>query len=145
MISVKDILRNKSKEVWQIGPDATVYEALELLADKDIGALPVVADGKLAGMFSERDYARKVILHGKNSRETSVGELMSSPVITIGPDEPIERCMLLMTDHHIRHLPVLEAGAMVGLVSIGDVLKAMIDDQRVAIRDLENYITGRRD
>ena len=144
MICVRDILRERrTGEVWQIERTATVYQALEQLAAHDIGALPVVENGKLVGIFSERDYARKVILHGKSSREATVGELMSSPVTTVGPGDTVETCMALMTTRRIRHLPVMENDQMIGLVSIGDIVKAVIDDQRVAIRDLENYVTGR--
>jgi CBS domain-containing protein len=139
---VRDILRNKSGQVWRIGPQATVYEALQVMADRDIGALPVIEGGELIGMFSERDYARKVILQGRTSHTTRVGELMSHPVYTVGPAQSVEDCMVMMTNRHIRHLPVLENGDLIGLVSIGDILKAMIDDQRVLIRDLEAYITS---
>ncbi len=144
MISVRHVLQSKSSDVWTIGPDATVSEALEVLADKDIGALPVVSDGKVAGMFSERDYARKVILMGKSSQTTMVGELMSHPVFSVKPEDSIEACMKLMTDKHVRHLPVLQEGALVGLVSIGDLMKAIIDDQQSFITSLEGYITGVR-
>ncbi len=144
MLRVHDLLRNKVSEVWTIEPQATVYRALEVMADKDIGALPVMEGGQLVGMFSERDYARKVSLHNKSSRATTVGELMSYPVISIGPSETIETCMTLMTNHRVRHLPVLEDGRLTGMVSIGDILKAIISDQNVMIRDLENYIAGAR-
>jgi len=123
------------------------YKALELMAEKNIGALPVVDaenGDRLIGMFSERDYARKVILKGKSSQVTPVAELMSQPVTGVSPDDTIETCMELMTARHIRHLPVLEDGRLVGLVSIGDVLKATISEQKVLIRDLENYIVGAR-
>ncbi len=144
MLRVHDLLRNKGAEVWTIEPQATVYRALEVMADKDIGALPVVEGGRLVGMFSERDYARKVSLHNKSSRATTVGELMSHPVISVGHDETIETCMTLMTNHRVRHLPVLEDGKLTGMISIGDILKAIISDQNVMIRDLENYIAGAR-
>jgi signal-transduction protein with cAMP-binding, CBS, and nucleotidyltransferase domain len=144
MTCVREILREKPAGVWTIEPQALVYTALELMADKNIGALPVVEAGQMVGMFSERDYARKVILKGRSSRATTVGELMSYPVITVGPDETIETCMQLMTARHIRHLPVLENDKLVGVVSIGDILKAIIVNQQVMIRDLENYITGAR-
>jgi CBS domain-containing protein len=124
-----------------------VYKALELMAEKNIGALPVVdaeSGGTLIGMFSERDYARKVILKGKSSQATTVSELMSSPVTTVGPDDTIETCMELMTTRHIRHLPVIDHGQMIGIVSIGDVLNALVREQRVLIKDLENYIVGAR-
>jgi CBS domain-containing protein len=142
MMLVRDILRSKSGQVWRIGPQSTVYEALEMMADRDVGALLVVEGGEPVGMFSERDYARKVMLQGRTSQTTTVGELMSHPVFTVGPAETIENCMLTMTNRRIRHLPVLEHGRLIGLVSIGDILKAMIDDQQVLIDDLEAYITS---
>jgi CBS domain-containing protein len=144
MMRVLDLLQGKTAAVWTVEPSATVYQALEVLAAKDIGALPVVENGRLLGMFSERDYARKVSLHNKSSRATTVGELMSHPVIGVSPSETIETCMSLMTNHRIRHLPVLEDGRLTGMVSIGDILKAIISDQSVLIRDLENYIVGAR-
>ncbi len=140
MILVKDMLRHKAAAVWSIGCKATIYEALELLAAKDIGALPVLDEDRLVGIFSERDYARNVVLKGKSSRETRVEELMQHPVVTVGPDETIDTCMALMTDRHIRHLPVLERDRLVGLISIGDVVKAIITDQKLYIKDLEKYI-----
>lgn len=144
MISVRHVLQSKPSEFWTIGPDATVYQALELLADKDIGALPVVADGNLIGMFSERDYARKVILMGKTSQTTTVGELMSRPVFSVGPQDSIESCMRLMTEKRIRHLPVMEGDRLAGIVSMRDLMAAIIDDQQSMITSLEGYITGVR-
>ena len=140
-MNVKDILRYKPN-VWTIGPEATVYRALEYMAEKNIGAVPVVTEDSLVGIFSERDYARKCILMGRSSRETLVSELMSSPVITIPPELSVEECLALMTERQIRHLPVMQDDRMIGIVSIGDIGKAMIAEQRVAIRDLEGYITG---
>ena len=142
MMLVRDILRGKPGQVWRIGPQSTVYEALQMMADRDIGALPVVEGGQLIGMFSERDYARKVVLQGRSSQTATVGELMSHPVYWVGPAETIETCMVTMTNRRIRHLPVLEDGRLIGLVSIGDILKAMITDQRMLIDDLEHYITS---
>ncbi|OIO90282.1 MAG: hypothetical protein AUK03_13280 [Anaerolineae bacterium CG2_30_64_16] len=142
MFTVRQLLGTKSGNVWTIAPEASVYEALQWMADKNVGALPVVEAGRLVGVFSERDYARKVVLLGKSSRETAVGELMSHPVYYVRPEQAIEACMTLMTEKRIRHLPVLEDGALVGIVSIGDVLKAIISHQEVVIRDLEHYITG---
>ena len=147
MTYVRQLLQGKPVEVWHVGPRDMVYKALELMAEKNIGALPVVdaeSGGKLLGMFSERDYARKVILKGKSSQATTVSELMSSPVTTVGPDDTIGTCMELMTKRHIRHLPVIDHGQMIGLVSIGDVLDALVREQRVLIKDLENYIVGAR-
>ncbi len=144
MTCVNDLLRGKPAEVWTVGPNVTVYQALELMAEKNIGAMPVVDDGKLVGMFSERDYARKVTLMGKSARVTTVHELMSHPVYSVGPDETIETCMELMTNQRIRHLPVLEGEQMIGLVSIGDILRALVANQQVLIRDLQNFINGGR-
>jgi CBS domain-containing protein len=144
MTFVREALQNKPAGVWTVGPQVTVYRALEIMAEKNVGAMPVVDDGKLVGMFSERDYARKVSLLGKSSHATAVKEVMSHPVYCVGPDESIETCMSLMTNQHIRHLPVLEGDRLTGLVSIGDVLKAMIASQEVLIKDLQNYIAGVR-
>lgn len=142
MITIKEILRYKP-DVWTIEPDATVYRALELMAEKNVGALPVVQDGRLVGIFSERDYARKCILLGRFSKDTLVSELMSSPVITATPDTTVYQCMAIMTEKRIRHLPVVEGEKLIGIVTIGDVGKAIISEQEVAIRSLEGYITGR--
>jgi CBS domain-containing protein len=142
MITVRKIMTSKGRDVWTISPHATAYEALQLMAEKDIGALPVIDDGQLVGVFSERDYARKVILKGKSSKETTVGELMTKPVFYITPDRTIEDCMALMTAIRGRHLPVIDNGRVIGVVSIGDVVNTIITEQKVAIRDLQNYITG---
>jgi len=142
MTTVRQLLQRKPPGVWTIGPEATVYEVLALMAEMNIGAVPVIEGDVLTGIFSERDYARKVILMGRSSRETTVGELMSHPVVTVSPDIPIEGCMALMTDRHFRHLPVVEEGRLIGIVSIGDIGKAIIADQRIFIHDLERYITG---
>lgn len=144
MTFVRDLLRGKPAEVWIIGPRDMVYKALQLMAEKNVGALPVVQDGELIGMFSERDYARKLILKGKTSQATAVEELMSHPVFCVGLDDTIETCMELMTTQRIRHLPVCGDGGLIGMVSIGDVLKAVIASQQVMIQDLENYIVGAR-
>jgi CBS domain-containing protein len=143
MITVKDLLANKrSAGVWRIAPDATVYQALELMAEKNIGALLVMEDDRLVGVFSERDYARKCVLKGRNSRDTRVAELMSAPVIYVQPEQSAEHCLAIMTQRQIRHLPVVEGGAVIGVVSIGDVGKAIISDQQEALKDLVTYITG---
>jgi CBS domain-containing protein len=144
MTFVRELLQSKPAQVWTIRRTATVFEALELMAEKNIGALPVMDDGDLVGMFSERDYARKVILMGKSSRNTTVGELMSSPVYCVGPDETLETCMELMTRQRIRHLPVCGDGELSGLISIGDLLKVVIANQQALINDLENFIVGAR-
>lgn len=140
-ITIKQVLRSKGNGYWWISPGATAYEALETMADKNIGAILVVEKGKLVGVFSERDYARKVILKGKSSKMTTVGELMSSPPITADPGLTLRECMMLMTANHIRHLPIFESGTLIGVVSIGDVVNAIITGQQEQIEELENYIT----
>lgn len=142
MNSVRDLLRYKPSDVWTIGPYATVFQALELMAEKNVGALPVLQEGKLVGMFSERDYARKCILMGRHSRETRVVELMSAPVVTADPTMTVEECLEVMTNRKLRHLPVIEGGELTGMVTIGDIGKWIISEQRTAIRDLEGFITG---
>ena len=142
MTTVRDILRAKGSEIWSVSPDATVFSALELMAEKNVGALVVLHGGKLAGIFSERDYARKVILKGKASKDTSVEEIMTSEVTTVFPWQSVDECMALMTDKRVRHLPVFEEENLVGLISIGDVVKAVISEREFTIRQLENYITG---
>jgi CBS domain-containing protein len=142
MYTVHQLLQAKGNHVWSIEPDATVYQALQSMAEKNVGAMLVVQGGKLVGIFSERDYARKVILQGKSSKTTSVGEVMTREVLYISPDDTIENCMALMTAKRTRHLPVLEHGELVGLVSIGDVVKEIIRDREFTIRELERYITG---
>jgi CBS domain-containing protein len=144
MKTVHQILQSKGYEIWGIDPDATVYDALKLLAEKNIGALPVVRGGTLVGIFSERDYARKVILRGRHSKDTAVLEVMTQKPICVAPSDSIEACMALMTANHIRHLPVLEGGRLVGVVSIGDVVKGIIVEQQSTISHLENFITGKR-
>ena len=140
---VSDILNNKGHGYLGMPPGATAYAALEVMADHGVGALLVIEDGgKLVGVFSERDYARKVILKGKSSRTTTVGELMSSPPICASPELTIGECMVLMNSNHIRHLPVLSNGEIVGVVSIGDVVGAIIRSQEATITQLESYITG---
>lgn len=141
-ITVKHVLRRKGNGYWGIAPEATAYEALEMMADKGVGALLVIDDKKLVGVFSERDYARKVILKGKSSKTTAVSDLMSSPPITASPELTLHDCMRLMTDNHVRHLPVLQHGTLIGVVSIGDVVNAIISEQAGEIEELENYIAG---
>jgi len=144
MATIREILnaRPKPGEIWTATPETTVFEALEMMADKDVGALVVVKDGKVVGIFSERDYARKVILKGKSSREMRVAELMSAPVLYVRPDQGIQDCMALMTRRHVRHLPVLEGDELVGIVTIGDVVKEVISAQGETIEHLEQYIRG---
>jgi CBS domain-containing protein len=140
-VTVRDMLRGKSS-VYAVGPGDTVYDALQLMADKNIGAVIVRSDQKLEGIFSERDYARKVILLGKTSRETLVKEIMTSPVISIEPDWTADQCMALMTEKRVRHLPIIEQNLVIGVISIGDVVRAVVDDQQFTIRSLERYITS---
>jgi CBS domain-containing protein len=139
---VHTILANKGTAIWSVRPEATVYEALTLLAEKDVGALLVISEGKLTGVFSERDYARKVALLGKRSRELRVGEIMTSPVITVTREHTIKECMRIVTEHHIRHLPVVDGEELVGVVSIGDLVNAIISAQADTIQHLSNYISG---
>ncbi|HEV2915124.1 MAG TPA: CBS domain-containing protein [Pyrinomonadaceae bacterium] len=142
MITIKDVLQSKGHEVLSVSPDATVYEALRIMAEKNVGALVVLDGEAVAGIMSERDYARKVILHGKSSREMRVGEIMTSKVYYMRPEQNLQDCMTQMTDKHVRHLPVIEDERLVGIISIGDVVKAIIADQEDTIKLLENYITG---
>ena len=143
MITVSRLLETKPESVWTIRQDAMAYEALRIMEDKDIGALLVLnKEGELIGIFSERDYARKVILKGRSSRETPVSELMSEVVYSVCPGHTINDCMAVMTGGRVRHLPVLDNGKLIGVVSIGDVVSAIISDQETTIKDLENYITG---
>ena len=146
MKRVRDVLEHKTKEVYSISPKAAVYDALTLMAEKQIGALMVIGDkGKVAGIISERDYARKVILKGRASRDTTVPEIMTpaSEMYTVKPENTVEECMVLMTAKHVRHLPVFDGDAFVGVVSIGDVVKAIISEQETLIEQLSNYITGK--
>ena len=140
---VSTILRQKGREVWSVSPDASVYHAIEMMADKGIGALLVLADDKLVGVVSERDYARKVILKGKSSKQTLVKEIMTSPVIVATPQHTVDDCMALMTTKRIRHLPVVEDDTIVAVVSIGDLVQWIISKQQETIHQLEDYVTGK--
>jgi CBS domain-containing protein len=142
MTTVRKLLESKPLDTWTIEPGATAYEALQVMAEKNVGALLVVENDELTGVFSERDYARKVILKGKSSKNTTVGELMTHPVYYVTPDMTIGDCMALMTEGRVRHLPVMEDRRVVGVVSIGDVVNRIITEQQITIRDLESYITG---
>lgn len=142
MNHVRNILKNKGSNVWTISPRNTVYQALEMMADKDVGALLVMDNKKVVGVFSERDYARKVILKGKSSVNTTVGELMSKNVFYVTPDDTIDECMAIMSEKRIRHLPVIENEELLGLVSIGDVVNHVISHQEFKIQELKKYITG---
>lgn len=141
---VIEILKTKGHDVWTVSPDSTVYNALQVMADKNVGALMVLERDEVVGVFSERDYARKVILKGKASKDTLVREIMSTELVWVRPDQTIEVCMNLMTNKRIRHLAVLDEGRLVGVISIGDVVKAIISEQEFTIQQLEHYITGGR-
>lgn len=142
MKKVNDILKIKGNDVWSIAPDASVYDAIHLMTDKKVGALTVIEDSKLVGMISETDYTRNVILKGRSSQNTSVKEIMTTQVLYVQPEQDIEDCMVLMTEKRTRHLPVLDEGKLIGLISIGDVVKSIIDEQQFTIEQLEHYITG---
>ena len=139
-ITLSEILDRKGRNVWSVSPTNTAYEALELMADKDVGAVVVIDADKVIGMFSERDYARKVILMGKSSRETAVSELMSGDVCFVHPWNNISECMNMMTERRFRHLPVIDNDKLVGIVSIGDVVKAVISEQEYQINELKGYV-----
>jgi CBS domain-containing protein len=142
MVLVKHLLGQKGSEVWSIDAEAPVLEAIQVMADKHVGALPVTRNGELVGVISERDYARKVILLGRSSVETRVSQIMSSPVITVTPDLDVRQCMQLVTHKRIRHLPVIDGGRMVGVISIGDLVRAVIEEQEHTIEQLERFIAG---
>ncbi|MGD1043895.1 MAG: CBS domain-containing protein [Bacteroidota bacterium] len=144
MTTVRSVLHAKDNNIWSIAPDVIVFDALKIMAEKNIGALLVVQKEKVVGIFSERDYARKIVLKGESSHTTAVKDVMTSGVLSVHPEQSIDECMALMTNKHVRHLPVLENGNLIGLISIGDVVKAIISEHEYTIKQLENYITGSR-
>ena len=142
MLRVKHLLARKGPEIWSIDSDEPVLAAIQMMADHHVGALPVLRDGQLAGIISERDYARKVILLRRSSAETPVWQIMSSPVVTVGPEDAVRHCMEGVTEQRIRHLPVVDDGHMIGMISIGDLVRAVIEEQQETIEQLERFITG---
>ena len=141
-VPISALLHQKGPVMWSIPPDATVYEAVKLMADKNVGSLLVLSDGKLVGLFTERDYARKIVLQGKSSKETRVREIFTGVVITVKPQDSVEDCMKLMTENRVRHLPVVEKENVVGIVSIGDLVNWTISAQDAQIAQMEQYIAG---
>jgi len=142
MRTVRQLISSKGGEIYSIEPDAPVLAAIRMMSERHVGALLVMSEGQLRGIISERDYARKVILRGRSSAETLVSEVMSDEVETVGPDRTVHGCMKLMTDKRIRHLPVMDQGTLIGVVSIGDLVKAVIEDQQEEISQLQSYISG---
>jgi CBS domain-containing protein len=142
MLRVNHLLARKGREVWSVDADQPVLEAIQIMADRRVGALPVTRGGELVGVVSERDYARKVILLGRSSAETPVWQIMSSPVVSVAPGDSVKHCMELMTERRIRHLPVVESGDMIGMISIGDLVRAVIEEQQETIEQLEKFISG---
>lgn len=142
MLRVKHLLSVKGNQVWCVDAEDPVMRAIEIMADKHIGALPVMRGTELVGIVSERDYARKVILHGRSSAETSTWEIMTAPVVTVTPDASVHDCMQLVTEQRVRHLPVVEKGQLVGIVSIGDLVRAVIEEQQETITQLERFIAS---
>jgi CBS domain-containing protein len=143
-MTVENVLHVKGNNIWSVAPEATVFDAIKIMAEKNIGALLVMQKEKVVGIFSERDYARKIVLKGESSHTTAVKDVMTSEILFVNPEQTIEECMALMTSKYIRHLPVLANGKLVGLISIGDVVKAIISEHEYTIKLLENYITGSR-
>jgi CBS domain-containing protein len=142
LIPVSSLLHHKGSAVWHVSPEATVFDAIKLMADKNIGALPVMSHGMLVGIFTERDYTRKIALMGKTSKDTRVMEVLSEGVICVSPNDSVEECMRLMTGHRIRHLPVVEGKKVLGIISIGDLVNWIISAQNSAIEQMEQYIAG---
>jgi len=141
-IHISEILSQKGGVVWSVSPEATVLEAIQMMADKNVGALLVTKDNSLVGIISERDYTRKVVLKGRSSKDTPVREIISGKIVSVSPDHSVEECMRLMTEHRIRHLPVVQGTRILGVISIGDLVNSIISHQTSAIQQLETYITG---
>ena len=142
MNTIGHLLKSKGNDILSVEPNATVFEALQIMSENNVGALLVIHKGKLVGVFSERDYARKIILKGKQSKDTSVSELMTKEVLYINPQSTIQDCLVVMSTKHIRHMPVLEEEKLIGIVTIGDIVKQIISEQKTTIQELEQYITG---
>ena len=142
MITVGELLNRKGHGVWSVSPEDTVFDAIKMMGEKSVGALTVLKDGVLVGMLSERDYARQVILKGRTSKETKVKEIMTSQIYYTFPDQTADACMIVMTERRIRHLPVLKDDELIGMISIGDLVKSIIAEQKFIIEQLEHYITG---
>ena len=142
MTLINDVLKVKGHDIFSIRSDASVFDALKLMAEKGVGALMVIDDGSLVGVLSERDYARKVVLHGRSAENTQVSDIMTPDVVTIQSGQDVKACMTLMTEKHIRHLPVMDGTAILGVVSIGDLVKSIINEQQFMIEQLERYITS---
>ena len=142
MHTLRQLLGSKTPEIYAVAPGDSVIDAIRLMAEKSVGAVLVMDGASLAGIVSERDYARKVVLHGRSSADTSVRDIMTAGVITVGPNHTVEQCMQLVTEHRIRHLPVMEDGEVIGVISIGDLVKAVIEDQKVQLDQLQRYIAS---
>ncbi len=140
--AARALLEHKGKDVWTISPDATVFEAIQMMSDKNVGALPVVKSSKLVGIISERDYMSKVMLKGRSSKETLVHDIMTREVVTVSPTQSVSECMSIITEHRVRHLPVVDGDQLLGIVSIGDLVRWIIATQRTTIEQLEKYIVG---
>ncbi|MGU9957974.1 MAG: CBS domain-containing protein [Arenicellales bacterium WSBS_2016_MAG_OTU3] len=142
MKTAKQIIEEKGNQVWSVEPDNSVFDTIKMMAEKKIGALLVIENNKTVGIISERDYARKIILEGRNSKDTRVGEIMTSDLIAVTPEQNVNECLNLMSDHHIRHLPVISNGELSGMLSVRDLMAAIIEDQQFQIEQLEQYVRG---
>ena len=142
MHTLRQLLGSKRSEIYAVAPGDSVIDAIRLMAEKGVGAVLVMDGARLAGIVSERDYARKIVLHGKSSADTSVRDIMTADVVTVNPHQTVEQCMQIVTDHRIRHLPVVDDGEVIGVISIGDLVKAVIEDQQVQLDQLQRYIAS---